>query len=126
MSTRYIPGVCNIGPAEIKIRKLSGIVGLSATIILFAVLLVGGLDGPWRLLIFFPALVGASGYLQAAFHFCVRFGAKGLFNMGNTLAHQESVEQAEYRKKDQKKALLIAGLSGLIATAVTTLVYLLP
>lgn len=126
MSTTYIPGVCNIGPAEVKLRKLSGIVGLSATIILFAVLLVGGFDGPWRLLIFFPAVIGASGYLQAAFHFCVRFGTMGLFNMGDTLEQHESVEQSEYRKKDQKKALLIAGLSGLIAAAVTTLVFLLP
>jgi glucan phosphoethanolaminetransferase (alkaline phosphatase superfamily) len=126
MSTTYIPGVCNIGPAEIKLRKLSGIVGLSATIILFAVLLVGGLDGPWRLLIFFPALTGASGYLQAAFHFCYRFGMKGLFNMGNSLEHQDSVDQAEYRKKDQKKALLILSLSLAIAAAVTTIVYLLP
>ena len=126
MSTTYIPGVCNIGPAEVKLRKLSGIVGLSATIILFAVLLVGGFDGPWRLLIFFPAVIGASGYLQAAFHFCVRFGTMGLFNMGDTLEQHESVEQSEYRKKDQKKALLIAGLSGLITAAVTTLVFLLP
>jgi hypothetical protein len=126
MSTTYIPGVCNIGPAEIKLRKLSGVVGLSATILLFAFFLVGGFDKPWRLLIFFPAVIGASGYLQAAFHFCVRFGTMGLFNMSSTLEHQENVDQAEYRKKDQQKALKIGGLSGLIAAAVTVLVFILP
>lgn len=126
MSTTYIPGVCNIGPAEIKQRKLSGIIGLSTTIILFAVLLTAGFDKPWRLIIFIPALIGAIGYLQAAFHFCVRFGTTGLFNMGNNLQTRENVDQAAYRKKDQRKSLLIAGISFVIAAAVTAVVYILP
>ena len=126
MSTTYIPGVCNIGPAEIKQRKLAGIVGLSATIILFSVLLTVGFDKPWRLVIFIPAMIGAIGYLQAAFHFCVRFGTTGLFNMGTTLDTRESVDQATYRHKDQRKALLISALSLAIAAAVTAIVFILP
>jgi glucan phosphoethanolaminetransferase (alkaline phosphatase superfamily) len=126
MSTTYIPGVCNIGPAEIKQRKLSGVIGLSVTVILFSVLLVGGFDAPWRLIIFIPAMIGATGYLQAAFHFCVRFGTTGLFNMSNTLETRESVDQATYRKKDQHRALFIAGISFAIAAAVTTIVFILP
>ena len=126
MSTTYIPGVCNIGPAEIKQRKLSGVIGLSVTVILFAVLLVSGFDKPWRLIIFIPAMISATGYLQAAFHFCVRFGTTGLFNMGRTLETRESVDQASYRKKDQCKALLIAGISFAIAAVVTAIVFILP
>lgn len=126
MSITYIPGVCNIGPAEIKQRKLVGIVGLSATIILFSVLLTVGFDKPWRLIIFIPAMVGAVGYLQAAFHFCVRFGTTGLFNMGTTLDTRESVNRATYRRKDQHKALLISGLAFVIAAAVTAIVFILP
>ncbi|TAL15342.1 hypothetical protein EPN95_00010 [Patescibacteria group bacterium] len=126
MSTTYIPGVCNIGPAEIKTRKLSGIIGLYATVILFAILMITGVDSPWRLFLFIPATIGAMGYLQARFHFCVRFGTRGLFNMGTTLVAPETVEKAEYRRKDQRKALSIAGLSIGIGIVVTLIVFLLP
>lgn len=126
MSTTYIPGVCNIGPAEIKLRKLFGLVGLSATIILFSILLVGGFDKPWRLIIFVPALISTVGYLQAWFHFCVRFGTRGLFNMGTGPEKDSTVDSAAFRKKDQRKALIITGLSALIAIVITALVFILP
>ncbi len=126
MSTTYIPGVCNIGPAEIKLRKLYGTIGLYVTVILFAVFMVVGVSSPWRLFIFIPATVSATGYLQAKFHFCVGFGTRGLFNMGTSLVTPEAVEKAEYRRKDQRKALTIAGLSALIGAVVTLVVFLLP
>ncbi len=126
MSTTYIPGVCNIGPAEIKLRKVTGIVGLYITVILFAIFMIVGVTGPVRLLLFIPAVIGASGYLQAKFHFCVRFGTMGLFNMGTSLGKEESVEQASYRRKDQRKALMIAGLSGAIGAVVAIAIFLLP
>ncbi len=126
MSTTYIPGVCNIGPAEIKLRKTTGIVALYVTVIMFAVFMVAGVTGPVRLLLFIPAVISATNYLQAKFHFCVRFGTMGLFNMGASLGTEESVEKAAYRRKDQRKALLIAGLSAGIAAIVTIGVFLLP
>lgn len=126
MSTSYIPGVCNIGPAEIKRRKLIGFIGLYVAAMLFAVLLVGGFDKPWRLLIFIPVLVSAVGYMQAKFHFCVRFGTQGLFNMGTKLVIPQTVKKAEYRRKDQQKARTIAGLSALIGVIITLVVFLLP
>ena len=126
MSTTYIPGVCNIGPAEIKKRKLSGTIGLYVTVILFAVFLVSGLAPAWRLFLFIPATIGAMGYLQARLHFCVGFGTKGLFNVGDTLETRESVESAEYRRKDQRKALMIAGISIAIGLVIAVGVFLLP
>jgi hypothetical protein len=126
MSTTYIPGVCNIGPAEIKTRRLSGRVGVAATIILFAILLVADIPQAWRFLIFLPATLGAMGYLQAGLHFCVRFGTTGLFNVSSTLDKRESVEGAEFRRKDQRKAIIIAAGSVLIGAAVAVLVFILP
>ncbi|MDB5166927.1 MAG: hypothetical protein JWN26_72 [Candidatus Saccharibacteria bacterium] len=126
MSTTYTPGVCNIGPAEIKTRKLSGTIGLYATVILFAIFMITGIASPWRLFLFIPATVSAMGYLQARFHFCVRFGTKGLFNMGTTLVAPETVEKAEYRQKDQRKAITIAGLSIGIGLVVALVVFLMP
>lgn len=126
MSMTYTPGVCNIGPAEIKLRRRSGIFGLYATVILFAIFMITGVDPIWRLFIFIPAIIGATGFLQARMHFCVKFGTRGLFNMGNTLETTESVEKAEYRRKDQQKALKIIGISTAISLVVTILVFLLP
>ena len=40
MKTEYIPGVCNIGPAEIGRRRQIGWVGSGATILLWAAFLI--------------------------------------------------------------------------------------
>jgi len=126
MSTTYIPGVCNIGPAEIKLRKITGTVGLYITVILFAIFMVAGVAPSWRLLLFIPATISAIGYLQARFRFCIHFGTTGLFNMGTNLDRTETVEKATYRRKDQRKAVAIAGLSAGIGLFVAVGVFLLP
>lgn len=109
MSTKptYIPGVCNIGPAEIKLRRSAGIIGLAATIVFW--LLFVWLDVPalLRLTLFLPATLAAVGFLQAWLHFCVKYGMNGLFNVSDGMASQESVDKKEFRRKDQQKAVLI-------------------
>jgi hypothetical protein len=125
-TTSYIPGVCNIGPAEIKSRRLTGHAGLILTVILLVLILVLDFPRLLRLVIFIPVALGATGYLQTYYHFCVRFGTTGLFNMGTTLETVETVDQVDYRRKDQQKALKIAGLSVLIAALVTAIVFVLP
>ena len=121
----YQPGVCNIGPAEIRRRRNSGIAGAVISVVLLVVFVVFHAPNPWRAVVLLPAGVGAAGFLQAAFHFCAAFGMTGLFNFGS-LGTQEAVHEKEYRRKDQQKALLIAGLSGVIALAVFVIAVLLP
>ncbi|MDP2156845.1 MAG: hypothetical protein Q8K68_03945 [Nitrospirota bacterium] len=118
MNNEYIPGVCNIGPDEIKRRIQVGLVGLVATGLLAAALL--WFDAPWyaRLALFVPAFVASIGFLQAFMHFCVAFGTKGVFNVKNKQGETESVERAEFRKADQKKVIQIYGLSVLTAGVV--------
>jgi len=123
--TEYVPGVCNIGPAEIRRRQRSGWVGLGLTIVLWAAFWLLHIPAPWRLLLFFPASVSAAGFLQAAFHFCAAFGMRGVFNFGPQVGITDSVEQAEYRRQDQKKARLIGLYSGLIGLAVALAGFLL-
>jgi glucan phosphoethanolaminetransferase (alkaline phosphatase superfamily) len=118
MNTQYIPGVCNIGPQEIKMRMMVGWVGLAITLAL-GVLLFRLPISPWtRLVLFLPAFVSAMGFLQAAFHFCVAFGTKGLFNMDKAVGQTESVSQTEFRAKDQKKVVQIYFLAVVIALVV--------
>jgi hypothetical protein len=107
----YIPGVCNIGPAEMRKRRRSGIVGLTLTIILLVVLTLIHASDVWMLIVFIPATIAASGFLQSAFHFCAGFGMRGLINFGSEVGKTDTIEQAEFRKKDKKKAFLILSLS---------------
>jgi hypothetical protein len=122
---KYVPGVCNIGPAEISRRRRSGWFGLGVTVLPWLAFVVFRVPAPWRLFLFLPAFISAEGFLQAAFHFCAGFGSRGLYNFGPEVGKTETVEQAEFRKKDQRKALLISLYSALIGIAVAVLGLLL-
>jgi hypothetical protein len=122
----YQPGVCNIGPAEIRQRRLSGIVGAIVTALALVAFVVFQVATPWRVLVILPAAASATGFLQAAFHFCVRFGMAGLFNFGDQRGKQEAVHEQEYRKKDQRTALSIIVLAALAGIVVAIIAVLLP
>ena len=100
---QYIPGVCNIGSAEIAKRKMGGWAGLVATVLLWAVFILCGTAPVWRLLLFLPALLSAVGFLQAANRFCVYFGFAALFNI-RSAGERITVQHAESRAKDRRKA----------------------
>jgi hypothetical protein len=117
-TSNYIPGVCNIGPAEIRKRRQAGWFGLGATILLWAAFAIFRVSAPWRLFLFLPAALGATGFLQAALHFCAGFGMRGIFNFGSEVGKTETVEQAEFRLKDRRKANLIGLYSILIGAAI--------
>ena len=126
MSTTYIPGVCNIGPAEIRVRRMTGYIGLVITIALFVLFYLVPVEPSLRLLTFLPATLAASGFLQAYLHFCAKFGMSGLFNVGEDLQHQESIDQLEYRKKDQRKAITIIFGALFVGALVAVVAYFLP
>jgi hypothetical protein len=123
--SEYVPGVCNIGPAEIRRRQRSGWFGVGLTVLLWAAFWLLHVPAPWRLLLFFPAALAAAGFLQAAMHFCAAFGMRGVFNFGPNVGKTDTVEQAEFRRRDQQKARLIGLYSGLIGLAVAIAAYLL-
>ncbi len=122
----YIPGVCNIGRAEIESRRRSGWFGLVAAFVLWIGLVYFHVSTPWRLLLFLPAAVGASGFLQASMHFCAAFGVLGVFNFGSQVGRTETVEQAEFRRADQRKALLIMFYSAVIGIIAALIGMLIP
>ena len=118
----YIPGVCNIGPDEIKRRKIGGWSGLIITIALWGAFLLFDIPRIWSLLIFFPAMMSAVGFLQAYMRFCVYFGFANLFNFGD-VGKTDSISQAEFRKKDRKKAWQLLSYAFLISIAITFVAY---
>jgi len=119
---KYIPGVCNIGLAEIKKRKRAGFIGLALTALLWAACLLLGSPRISRLVLFFPAMMAATGFIQAQMHFCAGFGFRSLFNFGD-VGKTDTVMQAEFRAMDRKKAWQIIIYSALVALAVAIVAY---
>ena len=126
LSNVYVPGVCNIGPAERRQRRRTGWIGLIVAVVFIVLVAVFNVPWPYRVFVAIPAGLAATGFLQSALHFCVRFGTQGLFNMDRSVGQTESVDQADYRRKDQRKAFLISIGSLGIAVVVTVLTVLLP
>ena len=126
IESKYVPGVCNIGEAEIRKRKRGGWLGLMLTIALFAVLVYFGSPPIWRLILFVPSTFAAVGFLQARMHFCAYFAALGIFNFGEDTSKNDTVQQAEFRAMDRRKALQIIAYSVIIGAAVAVVAYLLP
>jgi hypothetical protein len=123
---RYVPGVCNIGPNEIRRRRRTGYVGTVITLALFAGLLL--IDAPplARLILFVPAAIAASGFIQAYLKFCAGFGQLGVFNFADDRSSMEHVVDKAARRKDVVKAWQIGIASGIVGLAVATIAVLLP
>jgi ferric-dicitrate binding protein FerR (iron transport regulator) len=121
----YQPGVCNIGPAEIRRRRWTGHIGLVAALVLLAVLLV--IDAPplARLLVAIPAMLSASGYLQAWLKFCAGFAQIGVYNFGDR-GEMQKVVDPEAHRRDLARGRRIGLGAAAIGAAVALAAVLLP
>jgi len=122
--TNYIAGVCNIGTEEIIRRRNLGWISLAVSALLLTVLILIEVNPWWRLFVFFPATLSASGFLQAYFGFCSGFARKGLFNFGS-LGQTQSVADDPSRAKDRKRGnqiTLYAVIIGIVVAIVSVLV----
>jgi hypothetical protein len=114
----YVAGVCNIGPEEITRRRNTGIIGLVFAIVLFGILFFTDVNPLWRAFVFFPAMLSASGFLQAYFGFCTGFARRGIFNFG-ALGNTQQVTDAASKQKDRKKGNRLTLRALIIAVVVT-------
>lgn len=121
----YQPGVCNIGPAEIRRRQAAGVAGVAAAIGLGSLLLVVDAPAVARLLVALPLASGFSGFLQARARFCANYGWRGIRNLG-AIGDVERVEDAGARSADRRKALGIFGAAAAGALAISVLFAALP
>ena len=126
MTSTYVPGVCNIGPAERRQRRQLGWTGLVFVVLGLVCFPLFGAPDWVRVLIAIPAALAANGFLQSAMHFCVGFAMRGLYNMGAALGAEENVMDAAQRRADQKKGALIMLYSVALAAAVVVIAVLLP
>lgn len=122
-TSTYKPGVCNIGPDEIAKREKSGWFGLIGLIGLWGLLVILNASQLWYLLVFFPATMAASGFLQAYLHFCAGFGLKGVYNVVKPAGQTETIGQQDMRAKDRRKAFQIVAGSALIGCITALIAY---
>ncbi len=119
--SEYVPGVCNIGRAEVALRKRTGWQGLALTLALWVLLDYFAAAPLWFLVLFLPSFVASVGFIQAKMHFCAAFGMRSVLNFGPQVGKTDTVMEAEFRVRDRKKALQIiaySSLAGLIVTIV--------
>jgi hypothetical protein len=115
----YIPGVCNIGPAERNKRLRIGYIGLALMIIFIISAEVYDIPQIWKLALFAPAVYSLSGFIQARNRFCFLYGFLGLFSFTG----KRSKVRDEYQlHKDRSRALYLIGQI-VIGSALITLMY---
>ena len=125
-SSGYLPGVCNIGSREIMRRRAVGIAALVFALISgYTLYAADDLTKSARWGVFFPLFVSAIGFIQARNKFCLAYGLAGTFNFGR-IGDMERVFDAESKKSDRRKALVILVQSAIIAGVTTAIFVSLP
>lgn len=121
---QYKAGVCNIGPEETRRRMKAGHTGAVATILLLIIFIAADVPPGYRLLTAMPAMMAASGYIQASMRFCAYFGLASVFNFA-ALGNQTKIEDKHFQSIDKRKAYQIISYSVLVGLVVGVLSFVL-
>jgi hypothetical protein len=121
------PGVCNIGPAEIRVRRMTAWVGFVLAVAFFIILRSIKASQAFYALEFFPVLLFTNGWVQTRSRFCIYFGIKGIFNFGGLMkfSSRESIDDAAFRAADRATALKLLGRSLALALPITMILILI-
>jgi hypothetical protein len=122
----YVPGVCNIGPWEIRRRRAFAVVGFAVALVLFVALVAAGAPPIARVLVLLPAWGGAFSWLQARRRFCAGFAMAGISNFADGDTGRRAVTDPAAHRADIAATLRMTRDSFLIALPVTIVAVLLP
>ena len=125
-SDSYVPGVCNIGPWEIRRRWIGGILGLAAAAVLLALLIAVHAPVFARVLVLLPAWGGAFSVLQARRRFCGAYAMRGISNFGLDLGTIRQVEDDAAHRADMAALVRMTRDSFLVGLVITVIALLLP
>lgn len=121
----YKSGVCNIGGAEVRRRKVSGVIGAIFSIAYYAASISFHAPRGIRAIVFIPLVVAFTGWLQLRSKFCLAFGLMGVFNFGK-LGEVSRVVDPEERQVDRKRALVMLAQAVAISAAFALVFTLIP
>lgn len=120
----YTPGNCNIGPQEIRVRKLFlrffGFITLVAT----GAALFWCQSLPLWCLLLFLSFSFFTLYLEIHHRFCILFGFFNLYNF-KQLGHLDHVTAKEHVRKDRRRVLEMILQSFAFAVVFASLVHYL-
>jgi hypothetical protein len=108
---------CNIGTEETARRRRVGYLGLGLSILWIVAVELFSLGPVFRLMVFFPAGVAFSGFLQARARFCMAYGARGVASLSGL---QQFVRSSD-PYGDKRRAMMMLGQVVLYSTLVAAL-----
>jgi hypothetical protein len=126
MAVRYVPGVCNIGAAEVSHRRLTyGWGGLVLTFALYGIIYFLNPSFYGYLVLAFPLYLSTIGFIQAKENFCAAYGRAGVSNMTEHVGENHEVIGQKNREKDRLKSKQIfikaSVLSGILTIIIAYL-----
>jgi hypothetical protein len=122
----YAPGTCNIGAAEVAMRRRGAIAGALATATATALVLLPGVPREARLLVALPAAGTVVSALQVRNRFCVAFATRGVYNVEDAAGRVTPVETSAARRADRLRAARMIAAGVVAGAAVAAVLYLLP
>ncbi|MHB8892427.1 MAG: hypothetical protein ACYC65_10340 [Candidatus Limnocylindrales bacterium] len=122
----YVPGVCNIGPWEIRRRRAFAIAGFVTAAVLLAGLVAFGAPPLTRVLVLPPVWSGVFSWLQARRRFCAGFAMAGISNFADGEAGRQTVKDPAAHRADVEATLRMTRDSFLLALPVAVVAVLLP
>ena len=122
-SSNYVPGSCNIGPSEIKRRRIVMWLGCALSLVTLASYGQSHAGRMDRISIALPAFVFSIGFVQSRKKFCLAFGFMGAFDFGK-VGVINKVANSEARSADRKTAINLL-VQSLLLTAVIVAVTVL-
>ena len=114
----YVPGVCNIGPWEVRRRMVGGIAGLAVAAAILVVLVAAGAAPITRAIVLVPVWGGSFSVLQARRRFCGAFAMQRISNFGDSTEARRSVEDEAAHRADMAALARLTRDSFLIAIAI--------
>jgi len=122
----YVAGACNIGPWEVRRRRLSAIAAFGAAALLLAILVATDAPPLLRLALVLPLWGGSVAWLQARRRFCVAFAMAGLANFGDGEGSRRSVVDPAQRELDRRATAVLLRDAFLLAIVPTAIAVVLP
>jgi hypothetical protein len=122
----YVPGVCNIGPWEIRRRRAIAVIAFAIGLVALAILVAAGAPAALRLVLVLPFWSGALSWLQARRHFCAGFAMGGLSNFGDGAATRQQVTDPEAHRRDMLAVMRMTRDSFAIGAVLALATVLIP
>ncbi len=119
----YMPGVCNIGKAEIRKRYALAAVAFVISAILAAAIILFNWPRLVLLVLFIPLAMAFEGLYQGYFRFCAGFAAAGKYDLTGSGGKEGKVTDSKSHKTDMLKARQIHIYSVASSIIIAVIIY---